>query len=134
MKDKQTNHVSRLMVVVCGVAALFSCGCAKKIDNAHVNAEKARNTLRAALDSWKNGDAVDALQSARPPIYVIDEGWKSGTTLKDYELAGDGEEKDAHLFCPVKLTVVDARGKEWRGEVVYIVSTAPNLTVSRKVF
>jgi hypothetical protein len=47
----------------------------------------------------------------------------------------DGEEKDAHLFCPVRLTLLDPSGEETkRGVVTYIISTAPNLTVSRKVF
>ena len=54
--------------------------------------------------------------------------------LKDYQVVGDGAEKDAHLMCPVKLTVRLPGGQEVQREVTYIISTAPNLTVSRKVF
>ena len=86
------------------------------------------------LDSWKKGDPSTALQNASPPIYVIDQEWQSGGKLKDYEIVGAGEAKDAHLFCQVKLTVLGANGKEVKKEVTYIISTAPNLTVSRKVF
>lgn len=109
-------------------------GCGGGSRNAPVQADKARETLKAALDSWKKGDKVNALQSASPPVYVIDMEWDGGYRLKDYQLVNDGEEKDAHLMCRVKLTLTDPRGAEVRREVTYIVSTAPNLTVSRKVF
>jgi hypothetical protein len=116
------------------MVGLLALGCSSGITNAPVNAAKARETLQTALESWKKGDKVDALQGASPPIYVIDMEWQSGARLKDYQIVGDGEEKDANLFCPVKLTVRESSGKEVKRDVTYIISTAPNLTVSRKVF
>lgn len=124
----------RALVVAVGLTALVDLGCRKSHDNAPVVADKARDTLRAALDSWKKGDKSDALQSASPPIYVIDAEWQGGAVLKDYKILTDGEEKDAHLFCPVRLTVRGTNGQEMTTEVTYIISTAPNLTVSRKLF
>lgn len=102
--------------------------------NAPVDAARARETLRSALESWKQGDKIDSLQHASPAIYVIDPDWQAGFRLKDYQLSGDGEEKDAHLFSTVRLTLIDPSGKEVRREVIYVVSTAPHLTVSRKLF
>jgi len=102
--------------------------------HAPVDAEKARETLRTALDSWKKGDAVDTLQSANPPIYVIDTEWQGGAKLVEYQLASNGDEKDAHLFCPVQLTVREPGGRVSKRDVTYIISTAPKLTVSRKLF
>jgi hypothetical protein len=99
-----------------------------------VDAGKARETLRATLESWKKGEKSDALQGASPPIYVIDAEWQAGAKLMDYQVLGDGEEKDAHLFCPVQLTLRDPGGKVVKRDVTFIVSTAPNLTVSRKLF
>jgi hypothetical protein len=99
-----------------------------------VDASKAQETLRTALESWKKGDKVDSLQQASPPIYVIDTDWQSGTVLKDYQIMGKGEEKDAHLFCQVTLTVQLPGGREISRKVIYVVSTAPNLTVTRKLF
>jgi hypothetical protein len=118
----------------CGFAAVLLAGCSAGPANAPVDPEKARRTLRTALDSWKYGDAATALQGASPPIYVIDPEWQSGVRLTEYQILGDGEPKDAHLFCKVRLTVRGADGKEARQEVTFIVSTAPNLTVSRKIF
>ena len=90
--------------------------------------------MRAALESWKKGDAVDALQSANPAIYVIDTEWQGGSKLVEYQISSNGEEKDAHLYCPVQLTVRDQNGRIGKRDVTYIISTAPKLTVSRKVF
>ena len=116
------------------LASVTATGCTPANPNAPVNADKARETLRTALESWKKGDADTALQTASPPIYIIDPEWQSGTKLADYEILGPGDEKDAHLFCKVRLTVRGAGGKETKQEVTFIVSTAPNLTVSRKIF
>jgi hypothetical protein len=113
--------------------AMLPGGCSDT-PNAPVNAGKARETLRTALESWKKGESATALQSASPPIYIIDQEWQSGAKLVNYEIVGDGEEKDAHLYCKVKLTVRASSGKDVQQEVTFIVSTAPNLTVSRKVF
>lgn len=115
------------------VIGMLLSGCSSGPRNAPVDAAKARETLRAALDSWKRGDKVDALQSGSPPIYVIDTEWQSGAVLKDFRIVNDAKEMDASLFCPVSITVRNANGQETTREVTYIISTAPNLTVSRKV-
>jgi hypothetical protein len=132
-----TNRVSRTRVLCLlgAMAALIASGCSKGFDNAPVDASMARECLQTAMESWKKGDKVDALQSANPPIYVIDMEWKNGNLLKDFEIVGQGEPKDAHLMCQVKLTLrASGTGKETKKEVTYIISTAPNITVSRKVF
>lgn len=118
-----------------GVAlCMAGLGCSTGPRNAPVNAAKARETLRTALESWKRGDRVDALQAGSPPVYVIDAEWQSGAVLTDYKVLGDGQEMDANLFCPVALTLRGPNGREVKREATYIVSTAPNLTVSRKLF
>lgn len=126
------NRIRRRVLVL--AAGLLVLGCNSGPNNAPVNAGKARETLLAALESWKKGEKSDALQKASPPIYVIDSEWQQGAVLKGYEVLGEGEEKDAHLFAKVRLTVREAGGKDVTREVTYIVSTAPNLTVSRKLF
>jgi hypothetical protein len=117
-----------------GVLWVFATGCTAGYHNEPVDASKARETLETALESWKNGNPSDALQSLSPPIYVIDIEWKGGAKLKDYKIGDDDDEKDAHLFCPVTLTLESEGKKEVKKQVIYIISTAPNLTVARKVF
>jgi hypothetical protein len=132
-----TDRISktRFLCVLGAMATLIASGCSKGYNNAPVDASMARECLQTAMESWKRGDKVDALQNSDPPIYVIDLEWKNGNLLKDYEIVGQGEPKDAHLMCPVKLTIrALATGKETKKEVTYIISTAPNISVSRKVF
>lgn len=126
---------ARLMppLTIAALVIVFA-GCSSGPVHAPVEAAKARETLRTALESWKKGDRVDALQSADPPIYVIDQEWQEGNKLVDFRITGDGDEKDAHLYCPVQLTVRSPAGKESKRDVTYIISTAPKLTVSRKIF
>jgi hypothetical protein len=58
----------------------------------------------------RTGDRLDALKAGSPPIYVIDAEWQAGAKLMEYQVTGDGEKKDAHLFCPVRLTLRDPGG------------------------
>ncbi len=135
-----SRSVTSLMLHLVGLSAvgllvfLVGAGCSAGPSNAPVVADKAREALRTALESWKKGDKVDNLQNGSTPIYVIDQEWKDGARLMDYQVTSDGEEKDAHLFAPVKLTVRQSGGRDVRKDVIYIISTAPNITVSRKVF
>lgn len=128
----RTRIDRRQWLLAAGGLAL--AGCSAGPQNAPVDAAKARETLRTALESWKRGEKVNQLQSASPPIYVIDTEWEAGAVLKDFKLVNDGTEQDANLVCPVRLTVRPASGGESTREVTFIVSTAPNLTVSRKLF
>ena len=117
------------------LALLLAAGCSNKgFDNAPVDATRARDALKAALDSWKKGDPAGALEKGSPAIYVIDPDWQAGVKLKDYQIVGTGEEKDAHLHCSVKLTLTGPNGQEVRRDATFVVSTAPNVTVSRKIF
>ncbi len=118
---------------VLAAVVLIALGC-RGSGPAPVDAPAARDALKAALDGWKRGEKPDALQKTSPAIYVIDQEWQDGAVLRDYRLVGDGEEKDAHLYCRVSLTVRSPGSAEVTREVTYIVSTSPNRTVTRKVF
>ena len=135
MTSKHRIRMTSFLCILGGLAATVGLGCSKGINNAPVDAALARETLQKALESWKKGEKVDALQQAALPIYVIDMEWQGGAILKEYEILGNGDEKDAHLVCKVKLTVRGpGSAKEVKKEQTYVISTAPNLTVSRKVF
>lgn len=130
MKTRPLNSLLFfLFLCFCGVL-----GCSSGPRNAPVDAAKAREVLRLALESWKNGEKHDALQAASPPIYVIDPQWQAGFVLKEYRIVGDGKEMDAQLTCPVAMTVKNPAGKEIEQEVTFYISTAPNFTVARKLF
>lgn len=94
----------------------------------------ARQTLTKVLDSWKEGDEPEALQSGRPKITVQDIDWNAGVQLTDYEILGDGEVTGASLVAQVKLSLRDKSDKESSKTVTYYVTTAPGFTVFRDSF
>jgi len=128
-----TYHLDRRrwLFATAGVALT---GCSDAPRNAPVDAAKARDALRTALESWKRGETVAHLQSASPPIYVIDPEWQTGAVLKEFKVVNDGTPLDANLHCPVRLTLRTGGRPDTTREVTFVVSSAPNLTVSRKVF
>jgi hypothetical protein len=115
------------------ILSILSTSCSEQT-NAPVNASKARETLKTALESWKRGEKSETLQQSTPPIYIIDAEWQSGVKLKDYQIVNEGKEMDAHWFCSVRLTIQRANGQQVTQEVTFVVSTAPNLTITRKIF
>ena len=98
--------------VVAGLLAV--AGCQPGSQPAPVDPGRARAALKTALESWKNGEPATALEKASPPIYIIDPEWQGGARLIAYEVVSD-EEKDAHLFAQVKLTVRGPNGREGTG-------------------
>jgi hypothetical protein len=98
-----------------------------------VDVELARESLRAALESWKKGEPPEALRDHYPSITIQDMDWKSGYALVSYEIR-DGEKEDAcNLHCPVRLTVRDLQGKEVKKPVTYVIGTDPVITVFREM-
>jgi len=117
---------------VCAVLGLL-LGCeAKTPTSAPVQADKAREALTVALDSWKAGEAIELVQS-KPPLFVTvqDFDWMGGAKLIDYEVVGDGTPMDANLKVEVKLKLEGSDGKSSEKTVNYLVGTAPEVTVFR---
>jgi len=134
-----TDATGSLMVVVTAIgmlAAMFATGCSGSSTSHPVDPPKAREALKAALDSWKKGDAPKALQSSATPITVQDLDWLGGFTLVGYEIMNEGNSLDANLSVPVKLTLSGgpARKKTHDKNVHYLVSTSPATTVFRDMF
>jgi hypothetical protein len=129
------NNSLRLPLVRC--AAVFavsilamSCSNGRGVP---VDSSKARDAMRRTMESWKNGDAVDALQSRSPKIVVQDLDWLAGFKLVDFELIGDGTVRDTQFRYPVRLSLRDPDGKETTKQVAYVISTNPVITVFREI-
>ena len=83
------------------------------------------------LESWKNGDPIEALKTAKPAIVAQDLDWLGGARLVDYTLSDDARKVAANLYVPVRLTLKTSSGKEVKKNVTYVVGTDPYLTVFR---
>jgi hypothetical protein len=106
-------------------------GCSGFGGVAPVDAKRARDALRTALDGWKNGETPAALKDRSPSIVVQDVDWLAGARLVDYQVSGDGTEVEANLHVPVKLSL-QVRKRAVKKSVSYIVSTSPYVAVFRE--
>lgn len=120
-------------VLAIGFSALIS-GCSNNGKAVPVDSAQARKTLVTALDQWKAGISIEAVQKASPPIFVNDTEWGSGSVLKEYRLIDDGKEMDIYLSCAVELKLVLPDKSEVVKSVTYMVRTSPELTIKRKMF
>lgn len=96
-----------------------------------VDPELARKTLEEVLTSWQEGATPESWQQKTPQVVVQDMEWKSGKTLKSFEILDGGQAIDANLNCQVKLTLTDGETGERQRTVTYYVGTSPVLTVFR---
>lgn len=128
-KRMGTTHI----VLALAATGLLLAGCSKQRHAATVDPALARESLVAALESWKKGEAPGRLRQATPSITVQDLDWKTGYHLVDYQVLGDGKHDDANLLCPVKLTLRDPQGRAVTREVTYMVGTDPSITVFREM-
>lgn len=117
------------------VAAVALPGCSGEPGRAaNVDAPRAREALKTALESWKKGETPAVLKAAKPVIVVQDMDWEGGALLVDYRVEGDGQGDTANLRVPVALTLRDAKGQDAKKSVTYVVGTSPTITVFRELF
>lgn len=135
MKNKINNRVRAwgigplagafLVVILCGACD----GCGQKAPNFVPTKEAARQALDAALTAWVNGKSVGLIDSATPPVQVVDNGWWKGQRLASYEILGEEPSKDG-LYCySVRLYLSKPQGEQ---TVRYLVTGKSPLWVYRE--
>lgn len=129
----QSSRRHALLVLLSTWAGLSLAGCSSSSSNTPppLDAAKARETLQAALESWKKGEAPDALLKLSPPIYAQDADWVTGRKLTNYSIVSDGEPTAGNLAIPVTITLTGPKGATAEKQVIFLVTTAPHLTVTR---
>lgn len=133
--DKIIEFKGKAMALVfVAYASALAAGCSSGPRRAGpVDAGLARESLRKALESWKNGEQPNGLRDASPSITIQDMDWRAGYTLVTYEILGDDKEDAANLHCPVRLTLRDQQGREVKKQVTYVIGTDPVITVFREM-
>ena len=119
------RHTILVVLMLCA-----GCGGGPK-RAAPVDVERARETVKTALDAWKSGAKPEEMPGRSPSITVQDFDWMAGKKLVEYQLIDEGKAEDANLRIQAKLTLQDAKGKSVQKTVIYIVGTDPVLTVFR---
>jgi hypothetical protein len=128
--------MNKQIQISAAVLGLFVClttgGCGSSSPAAVSDPNVARTTLQDVLESWKKGDASDALSKGSPVIYVADEDWQAGAKLESYQIESNGDLVGTSLRAPVTLKIKDAKGKPRTRKVFFTVTTQPVLRVDRQ--
>jgi hypothetical protein len=130
MNPRLTNPAPRLAAAWLLAATIACSGCGGDSAEA-VDPAMARQTLASVLDGWKSGDPCSEWQARSPKIVVQDFDWQAGLKLKSYEIMGEGDPRDANLYCQVRLMLADPARGDVQKTVTYVVGTDPVLTVFR---
>ena len=127
--------LERSQLFICRLATLLllalPLGCGKLEPT---DPDKARETLRLALDAWRDGRTLDEVTNGNPPITVADPSWKAGLKLSSYQVANATKAAGFDIKIPVELSLVDQKGKAIQEKVKYTVSVQPARTVIRSPF
>ena len=119
----------RYALLAVGLALLAGCGGA----HAPADSTKGEDALRAAFESWKNGDSPETLQKAQPPIYLNEPEWIAGNRLLGYQIVEPLEPFGRQLRCAVKLSLQSAKsGAKYEKRIGYQVETNPAFVIARE--
>lgn len=91
-------------------------------------AEKARNALRTALETWKSGSPHGTIASSSgPAINIFDARWQAGKKLETYEILDEVKNPDQPQFN-VKMKLAG----ESEETVLYLIIGIDPLNVFRE--
>lgn len=104
-------------------------GCEQGARSLSLDEPKAREACTSFLNAWKEGKKVEEL---KPGIIGRDIAWDSGDKLTSFEVLPGEKNDGTNLHIPVRLALVNAKGKESTSKVIYVVGTSPVVTVIRE--
>lgn len=113
-----------------GLACLFALtGCGAGPMEAAGSEDEAADFLTAALDAWKSGQKPDDLRQENPPIYVQDEDWMGGRSLKEFKSHEAPKEHGGEWRVKAMLTLTGGGKPDEETLVAYSVTTADKAIV-----
>lgn len=116
---------------LCLVLALLITGC--RHDRVPVTETgDAGRLLEITLQAWADGESSDHQRSRQPPVYVADDWWTAGYSLRGFELEDAGEQIGTNARFRVRLHGVTTDGKPVSRSVSYLVTTVPARTIARE--
>jgi hypothetical protein len=120
MSTRRSFSSLLLSLVVCG-----SLGCGKSPEARYVpDTNVARQSLEAALNAWKNGEARESVKLQDKPISLTDSRWQSGKKLESFEIL---EETPANPFPSFKVKTQFATESDNEETVFLVIGIDPLL-------
>ncbi len=92
----------------------------------------AKKLLNEALSLWKEGDSMESLKKRQPPIYFIEDLWRSGNRLTSYQISDEGTLVGTNVRFQVELQGMAKTERPWKRTVNYLVTTTPAITICRE--
>lgn len=124
MISKLPHWVSCAIAVIAGIT---SSGCSHQVSKETLNA--AEQSVKTALETWKQGQAAATLESNSPPIKFYDDDWISSAKLIEFQVSKTYLESDGTARCTVDLVIQHPKKDAERRQVTYQVVTKDNQTV-----
>ncbi|MEW4570217.1 hypothetical protein AB1L88_20310 [Tautonia sp. JC769] len=122
------SHTVRVVALI----AVCALGCSHQgPPDRSLDPEQAKELLVTVLDGWKAGRPHAEPLESEPSLRVADEDWLVGRRLIDYRLLPGESVVGDRLSCPVGLSMETPEGRRMSAQVVYLISTAPELSVIR---
>jgi hypothetical protein len=112
-------------VLVALVTLASGCGSESQQD-----LDLIRDSVVAALETWKKADRSDTLKSRSPAIEFHDDDWQRGARLIGYELTKTYRDTDGAARCVVTLSIL-SRGKSKTIKVTYQANTSTKIVIAR---
>jgi hypothetical protein len=98
----------RVPIAGCAAALLVGlgvAGCGGASEARYIpTAEKARQSLTAALDAWAAGEPHATVQAGEYTVDMYDARWRDGAKLESYEFVSEGTD-EGHPTFAVKTRV-----------------------------
>src|SRR5262245_332990 len=107
-------------LVQIALSLLFAGGCGSSALPSAANPLLARESLQAMLDSWQRGERAEELKNRSPAIVAIDDDWRSGLRLTNYEVKTDVPH-GVGLQTSVLLSLLDDSGRAFQKEATYTI-------------
>ncbi len=122
-------HMNSVGMFVVALVAAVGCGNTFRATSDD-HSERARVTLKTALDAWQLGKTVE-LPKHNPPIRLSDDDLVAGWQLVDYVLEAPDRQIAPFQDVNVILSLRDRQGRTTRKSAKYQVGLEPHLSVLR---
>jgi len=134
MMSQLQERINRRFGIYMGIAFALACllalaGCGPSQMQIAGTEEDAIEVLKIALDAWKSGEKPDELREESPAMYVQDEDWAGGRSLKDFKPHDEPKEFGGEWRVLATLTLSGGGKPDEEKLVAYSVTTADKATV-----
>jgi hypothetical protein len=123
--------MKKSVIWLAGLVCMSGCGQGGSLPPT-VDPKQAREALTAALDAWKNDQALASLAERTPPIHFSEAKWEKGFRLVQYKILPRDDWDGRMVKLTAELTLRDKHGTELQPrEIAYTIDTHTRIAIVR---